>query len=105
MLHDMAPSLTPQKLRLSVLDQSPVRRGATVSQALQETVQLARLADGLGYTRYWVSGHHTTTRLAGSTPEVLIAHLAGETQHIRVGSGGVMMPNHSALKVPKTFAC
>lgn len=103
MLHGMTSTPTPQKLRLSVLDQSPVRRGSTVAQALQETVQLARLADALGYTRYWVSEHHNTTRLAGSTPEVLIAHLAGETQHIRVGSGGVMMPNHSALKVAENF--
>ena len=72
-------------------------------QALKESVQLAKLADRLGYTRYWVSEHHNTTSLAGSTPEVLIAHLAGETEHLRVGSGGVMLPNHSALKVAENF--
>lgn len=90
-------------IKLSVLDQSPIRRGGTAVQALKETVELARLADRLGYTRYWVSEHHNTTSLAGSTPEVLIAHLAGMTQHIRVGSGGVMLPNHSALKVAENF--
>ncbi|MDF2456985.1 MAG: class flavin-dependent oxidoreductase [Cytophagaceae bacterium] len=70
---------------------------------MKESVQLAKLTDRLGYTRYWVSEHHNTTSLAGSTPEVLIAHLAGETQHMRVGSGGVMLPNHSALKVAENF--
>lgn len=90
-------------LKLSVLDQSPIRKGGTAVQALKETVQLARLADRLGYTRYWVSEHHNTMSLAGSTPEVLIAHLAGETEYIRVGSGGVMLPNHSALKVAENF--
>ncbi|MBC7485659.1 MAG: LLM class flavin-dependent oxidoreductase [Cytophagaceae bacterium] len=90
-------------IKLSVLDQSPIRRGGTAVQALKESVQLAKLADRLGYTRYWVSEHHNTTSLAGSTPEVLIAHLAGETEHLRVGSGGVMLPNHSALKVAENF--
>jgi luciferase family oxidoreductase group 1 len=90
-------------IRLSVLDQSPVRKGATARQAVQETVELAKLADQLGYTRFWVSEHHNTGSLAGSTPEVLIAHLAGQTQHLRIGSGGVMLPNHSALKVAENF--
>jgi len=91
------------KIKLSVLDQSPVRRGGTAVQALKESVQLAKLTDRLGYTRYWVSEHHNTTSLAGSTPEVLIAHLAGQTVHMRIGSGGVMLPNHSALKVAENF--
>lgn len=90
-------------IKLSVLDQSPVRKGTTARQAVQETVELAKLADQLGYTRYWVSEHHNTGSLAGSTPEVLIAHLAGQTQHLRIGSGGVMLPNHSALKVAENF--
>jgi luciferase family oxidoreductase group 1 len=90
-------------LRLSILDQSPVRRGGTARQAILETVELAQLADRLGYTRYWVSEHHNTATLAGSTPEVLIAHLAGITQRIRVGSGGVMLPHYSALKVAENF--
>lgn len=93
---------TPQ-LRLSVLDQSPVRPGATPRQAVLETVQLARLADRLGYHRFWVSEHHNTPFLAGTTPEVLIAHLAGQTARIRLGSGGVMLPHYSALKVAENF--
>ena len=92
-----------KNIRLSVLDQSPVRRGGTARQAILETTELARLTDKLGYTRFWVSEHHNITSLAGSTPEVLIAHLAGETQHMRIGSGGIMLPNHSALKVAENF--
>ncbi|KAA9327565.1 LLM class flavin-dependent oxidoreductase [Hymenobacter busanensis] len=96
-------SLSHRPLRLSVLDQSPIRQGATARQALQETLQLAQLCDRLGYHRFWVSEHHNTAFLAGSSPEVLIAHLAGHTQHIRVGSGGVMLPHYSALKVAENF--
>jgi len=90
-------------IRLSVLDQSPVRKNSNAEEAIQETVKLAILADRLGYERFWVSEHHNTKSLAGSTPEVLIAHLAGKTGRIRVGSGGVMLPNHSALKVAENF--
>jgi luciferase family oxidoreductase group 1 len=91
------------KLRLSVLDQSPVRQGGTARQALEETIQLARLTDQLGYTRFWVSEHHNTGTLAGSAPEVLLGRLGAETQHIRLGSGGVMLPHYSALKVAENF--
>jgi luciferase family oxidoreductase group 1 len=91
------------KIRLNVLDQSPIRPGATPRQALLETVELAQLADRLGYTRFWVSEHHNTNTLAGSTPEVLIAHLGNHTQRIRLGSGGVMLPHYSALKVAENF--
>ncbi len=87
------------KLKLSVLDQSPIRKGSNAVEALKESVQLAKLTDQLGYTRYWLSEHHNTRSLAGASPEILIARLAGETRHIRVGSGGVMLPNHSTLKV------
>ncbi len=90
-------------LKLSILDQSPVRFGSNAREAIAETTQLVKLADELGYYRYWVSEHHNTSSLAGSTPEVLIAHLAGETKHIRLGSGGIMMPNHSTLKVAENF--
>src|SRR6476469_2781792 len=96
------PSSVP-KLRLTVLDQSPIRPGSTPREALLETVQLARLADRLGYTRFWVSEHHNTHTLAGSTPEVLIAHLGSQTSRIRLGSGGVMLPHYSALKVAENF--
>jgi len=92
-----------KKLCLSVLDQSPIRKGGTAVEALKETLELAKLADRLGYTRYWVSEHHNTRSLAGSAPEVLLAHLAGNTTRIRLGSGGVMLPNHSALKVAENF--
>ncbi|MGZ3754271.1 MAG: LLM class flavin-dependent oxidoreductase [Mucilaginibacter sp.] len=92
-----------KKLSLSVLDQSPIRKGADAAQAVQETIALAKYTDTLGYTRFWVSEHHNTGSLAGSTPEVLIAHLAGQTQNLRVGSGGIMMPNHSTLKVAENF--
>lgn len=90
-------------MRLSVLDQSPIRKGSTAREALLETVQLARFAEELGYTRFWVSEHHNTTALAGSTPEVLLAHLGGQTSRIRLGSGGVMLPHYSALKVAENF--
>jgi luciferase family oxidoreductase group 1 len=89
--------------RLSVLDVSPVPAGSTPSQALANTVDLARLADELGYTRYWLAEHHNTAGIASSSPEVMIAHLATQTQRIRVGSGGIMLPNHSSLKVAETF--
>ena len=91
------------KIRLSVLDQSPVRKGVTAEQAVKETIELAKYTDQLGYTRFWVSEHHNTGSLAGSTPEVLLAYLASQTKDIRIGSGGVMMPNHSALKVAENF--
>lgn len=93
----------PDKFHLSVLDQTPIRRGSNAPRALQETIQLARLADRLGYTRYWLSEHHNTTTLAGASPEILIARLAAETKTIRLGSGGIMLPNHSTLKVAENF--
>jgi luciferase family oxidoreductase group 1 len=95
--------MSEKHIRLSVLDQSPVRKGATPEQAIQETIKLAKYADELGYTRYWVAEHHNTGMLAGSAPEVLLAYLASQTKNIRIGSGGVMMPNHSALKVAENF--
>src|SRR5581483_7599757 len=90
-------------LLLSVLDQTPIRAGSDASEALQETIQLARWADRLGYRRYWLSEHHNTTTLAGASPGILIARLAAETKHIRLGSGGIMLPNHSTLKVAEDF--
>jgi luciferase family oxidoreductase group 1 len=89
--------------RLSVLDQSPIRSGATASDAVRETIELARLADRLGYHRYWLAEHHSSGGLAGSTPEILVGHVAGETKRIRVGSGGVMLSHYSALKVAENF--
>ncbi len=90
-------------MKLSVLDQTPIRRGSNAVEALQESVRLARLADEWGYTRYWISEHHNFLTLAAAAPEVLIARLAAETKRIRFGSGGIMLPNHSALKVAENF--
>ncbi|MBE7177070.1 MAG: LLM class flavin-dependent oxidoreductase [Mucilaginibacter polytrichastri] len=95
--------MAEQQIRLSVLDQSPVRKGTSAAQALQETFELARLADELGYHRYWLAEHHNTSALAGTTPEILIGLVAEKTKKIRVGSGGIMLPNHSALKVAESF--
>ena len=91
------------KLRLNVLDQSPIRPGATPRQAVLETAALAQFADRLGYFRFWVSEHHNTETLAGSTPEVLLAYLGTLTSRIRLGSGGIMLPHYSALKVAENF--
>ena len=91
------------KIKLSVLDQSPVRKGVNAARAIEETTILAEETERLGYHRFWVSEHHNTTSLAGSTPEILIAHLANHTKTMRIGSGGIMLPNHSALKVAESF--
>lgn len=92
-----------KKLKLSILDQSIVREGSTAGDAIQETIATVKLAEKLGYTRFWISEHHNAPSIAGSTPEVLLVKLADETDHIRVGSGGIMLPNHSALKVAENF--
>lgn len=90
-------------LRLSVLDQSPVPDGSSPGDALRNTIDLARLADEAGYHRYWLAEHHNTQALAGSSPEVLIGSVAAATERIRVGSGGVMLPHYSPLKVVESF--
>jgi luciferase family oxidoreductase group 1 len=94
----------PTPLRLSVLDQSPISEGSTGAQALANTLDLARLADRLGYHRYWVAEHHGGPMLAGPSPEALIGPIAAATTRIRVGSGGVMLPHYSPLKVAETFS-
>jgi luciferase family oxidoreductase group 1 len=101
----MAPSKEPPRLRaLSVLDQSPIAEGATGADALRNTIDLARLASDLGFLRYWVAEHHGTPMLASAAPEILIAEIASVTERIRVGSGGVMLPHYSPLKVAETFS-
>jgi len=90
-------------MKLSVLDQSPIRKGGTAADAVHETIELAKACERFGYSRYWLAEHHNTTSFAGSTPEVLIARVAAETRTIRVGSGGVMMPHYSPLKVAENF--
>lgn len=90
-------------LRLSVLDLSPLSSGSNGAQALRNTLELARLADHLGYERYWLAEHHNLPSVASSAPEVMIGHVAGETSRIRVGAGGIMLPNHAPLKVAEIF--
>jgi luciferase family oxidoreductase group 1 len=92
-----------QKIKLSILDQSIVRQGSTAADAIEETIATVRLAEELGYHRFWVSEHHNAASIAGSTPELLMVKLADETTHIRIGSGGIMLPNHSALKMAENF--
>jgi luciferase family oxidoreductase group 1 len=89
---------------ISVLDQSPVAQGSTGADALRNTIDLAVLADALGYHRYWVAEHHGGPMLAGPSPEVLIGPIASATAAIRVGSGGVMLPHYSPLKVAESFS-
>ena len=88
---------------LSVLDLSPIDAGVNSTQALRNTIELARQAERLGYTRYWLAEHHNTSMLASSSPEIMIGHIAQATTSIRVGSGGVMLPNHAPLKVAENF--
>ena len=94
---------TESPLQLSVLDISPVSSGSTSTAALRNTLDLARLADELGYERYWLAEHHSSALIASSVPEVMIGHVANVTQRIRVGSGGIMLPNHAPLKVAEAF--
>ena len=88
---------------LSILDLSPVSEGSTAAQALRNTLDLARLADALGYTRYWVAEHHNLPAIASSAPEIMIGQICAATKRIRVGSGGVMLPNHAPLMVAERF--
>jgi len=94
----------PSSLSLSVLDLVPVRSDQTTSDALQATLRLARLADELGLRRYWLAEHHNMPAVAATNPPVLIGMVAAATERIRVGSGGVMLPNHAPLVVAEQFA-
>ncbi|GAB6463767.1 MULTISPECIES: LLM class flavin-dependent oxidoreductase [unclassified Bacillus cereus group] len=90
-------------IKLSVLDQSPISDGSTAAKAFSHTVTLAQEVEKLGYTRFWVSEHHNSVSLAGSSPEILISHIAAKTERMRVGSGGVMLPHYSPYKVAENF--
>jgi luciferase family oxidoreductase group 1 len=94
----------PRRLRRSVLDLAVVPDGTSTSQALADTTALARRAEALGYDRFWVAEHHNFPTIASTSPPVLMAHLAASTSRIRIGSGGVMLPNHPALVVAEQFA-
>ena len=91
------------EITLSVVDQSPTRKGGTPREALTESVKLAQLAEKWGYKRYWVAEHHNTSSYSGASPEILIGQIAANTSTIRVGSGGVMLSHYSALKVAEQF--
>lgn len=90
-------------MRLSILDQSPIVSGQSATHALEETLSLAGHADELGYTRYWLAEHHAVLALANPCPEVLLARLGAETRHMRVGTGGVLLPYYSPFKVAEVF--
>ena len=96
--------ITTLMLPFSVLDQSPISEDSTGAQALRNTIDLAKHAEELGYTRYWVAEHHGTPALACASPEVVIPAIAAATSRIRVGSGGVMLPHYSPVKVAETFS-
>jgi luciferase family oxidoreductase group 1 len=95
--------MMPRSMKLSILDQSPIIAGHSAAQALEETLKLARRADALGYTRYWLAEHHAIGALADPCPEILLARLGAETSRIRIGTGGVLLPYYSALKVAEVF--
>jgi len=88
---------------LSVLDLSPVTTAISGPQALRNSIDLGRLADRLGFTRYWVAEHHNMPNIASSAPDIMIGQIAAATEHLRVGSGGVMLPNHAPLQVAERY--
>ena len=88
---------------LSVLDLSVVTTGTKPAQSLRNSIDLAKHADQLGYTRYWLAEHHSLLSVASPAPEIMIGQIAAATQRIRVGSGGVMLPNHAPLMVAERF--
>lgn len=91
-------------MKLSVLDQSPLRKGGSAEQAFSETLALAKCVEALGYERFWVSEHHGTDALAGSAPEVLLGALGASTERIRIGSGGIMLPHYTPYKIAEVAA-
>ena len=88
---------------LSILDLSPVSAGSTAAQALRNSLDLARHADDLGFKRYWVAEHHNLPAIASSAPDIMIGQIAAVTRTMRIGSGGVMLPNHAPLMVAERF--
>jgi luciferase family oxidoreductase group 1 len=99
----IAPVMDDQSLPLSVLDFVGIEHGESASASIAGAVQLARAVEAAGFRRYWVSEHHNMHSLACSAPEMLAAHIGAQTERIRVGAAGIMLPNHSSLKVAETF--
>src|SRR3954451_24839354 len=91
------------RIPLSVLDLAPITRGGTATDAIAASVRLARRAEELGYERVWYAEHHNFPSIASSATSVLIAHVAANTRAIRLGSGGIMLPNHSPLVIAEQF--
>src|SRR5437879_3899015 len=100
--HEQPPRI--MTIRLSVLDQSPISEGGSVQDALRATVEAARVADDLGVTRYWLAEHHNSPGFAGVAPEALAGVLLAGTRRMRIGSGGVLLPRYSPVKVAEVFA-
>ena len=96
---DTAPAMPP----ISVLDLAPVPLGATPAEALRNTLELAQLAERWGYRRYWLAEHHNMVGIASAATAVVIGHVAGSTRTIRVGAGGIMLPNHAPLIIAEQF--
>ena len=94
---------TSMSLTLSISDQSLVSENEKAETGIQHTVRLAEAADQLGYHRFWVSEHHNNSQVAGSSPEALAGYLLAKTNHLRIGSGGVMLQHYSPFKVAETF--
>lgn len=90
-------------MKLSVLDQSVVAKGDSAAETFRKTVKLAQVAEELGYTRFWVAEHHNSNGMAGSSPEILISHIASGTTRIKVGSGGILLPQYSPYKIAENF--
>ena len=95
--------MTLQNLKYSVLDLAYIAQGNTIKQTLNNSLDLARYVEGLGYTRFWLAEHHNMVSIASSATSVLIGYIAEGTNTIRVGSGGVMLPNHSSLIIAEQF--
>jgi luciferase family oxidoreductase group 1 len=92
------------QLKLSILDLAMIKKGKTASETLKDSTEIAQLADQLGYNRYWFAEHHNMKHQISTSPDLLAAHVGALTKHIRVGTGGIMLPNYSALKVAENFA-
>ena len=90
-------------LPLSVLDLSPISAGQSDTRAVRETIELAQCAERLGYNRYWVAEHHNVPSVASTAPEIMIGQIAARTSHMRIGSGGIMLPNHAPLRIAEAF--
>lgn len=90
-------------VRLSVLDLAPVRHGGTIAESFENSVALAQHVETLGYHRYWLAEHHNMSGIASAATTVLIGHIAGKTSRMRVGSGGIMLPNHAPLMIAEQF--